>query len=136
MLLRLQNDLLEVLDACASKTLDKLPPLQFSNHIALSVVMAANGYPASYAKGTAIKGLEAADNLQGVKVFHAGTAKNADGQIVANGGRVLNVTASAPTVTQAQKLAYDAVDKIEWDGGFCRRDIGWRAVKAEKAKAA
>ncbi len=136
MLLRLQNDLLEVLDACASKTLGKLPPLQFSPNIALAVVMAAKGYPASYAKGTTINGLDAADNLQGVKVFHAGTAQNDSGQIVANGGRVLTVTASAPTVTQAQKLAYDAVDKIEWKDGFCRRDIGWRAVKAEKAKAA
>jgi len=136
MLLRLQNDLLSVLDACASGALDKMPPLQFSPNIALAVVMAAKGYPSSYAKGTTINGLDAADNLQGVKVFHAGTAKNDSGQIVANGGRVLTVTASAPTVTQAQKLAYDAVDKIEWKDGFCRRDIGWRAVKAEKAKAA
>ncbi len=136
MLLRLQNDLLEVLDACASKTLDQLAPLQFSPNIALAVVMAAKGYPASYAKGTTINGLDAADNLQGVKVFHAGTSKNETGQIVANGGRVLTVTASAPSVTEAQKLAYHAVDKIEWKDGFCRRDIGWRAVKAEKSKAA
>ena len=136
MLLRLQNDLLGLLDACASGTLDQHPPLEFSDHIALGVVMAAKGYPGNYAKGGVIKGITKADQRQGVKVFHAGTSRNAAGEIVSSGGRVLTVTASAPTVEEAQKLAYMAVDQIEWADGFCRRDIGWRAVKAAKSKAA
>ena len=136
MMLRLQNDLLEVLDACASQKLDQIPPLKFSDNTALAVVMAAKGYPAAYAKGGVIKGLDEADNQQGVKVFHAGTAQNDQGKIVSVGGRVLTITASAATVSEAQQKAYDAVDQIDWADGFCRRDIGWRAVKAEKAKVA
>ena len=95
---------------------------------ALTAVMAAKGYPGDYAKGSEIRGIDAAETVEGVKVFHAGTALK-DGHLVANGGRVLNVTASAPTIAQAQKRAYQAVDKIDWPEGFCRRDIGWRAVK-------
>ncbi len=136
MLLRLQDDLLELLHATASGKLDTYPQLQWSSNTALCVVMAANGYPGSYAKGGVIKGLNEADNMQGVKVFHAGTSKNAAGEIVSSGGRVLGITASAFSVAEAQKLAYAAVDKIEWPEGFCRRDIGWRAVKAAKSKAA
>lgn len=136
MLLRLQDDLLELLDATASGKLDSHPSLQWSSHTALCVVMAANGYPGPYAKGSVIKGLDDADQMQGVKVFHAGTAKNAAGEIVSIGGRVLGITASANGVAEAQGLAYAAVDKIEWAEGFCRRDIGWRAIKAAKSKAA
>ena len=131
MLLRLQNDLLELLHACATGNLASFDgKMAFSSHIALTVVMAAKGYPASYAKGGVIHGIEAADQLPGVKVFHSGTAKNAAGEIISSGGRVLTVTASAPNVREAQKKAYEAVDTIDWADGFCRRDIGWRAVKA------
>jgi len=136
MLLRLQNDLLELLYACATGKLDSHPPLQWSPNTALAVVMAAKGYPGNYAKNGVIKGLDEADNMQGVKVFHAGTAKNAEGEIISTGGRVLGITASGLTVAEAQKLAYQGVDAIDWADGFCRRDIGWRAVKAAKSKAA
>ncbi len=137
MLLRLQDDLLDLLDACASGQLSRYNgELQWSFHVALAVVMAARGYPGTYAKGGIIKGLDEADNMQGVKVFHAGTAKNADSEIVSSGGRVLTVTASGKWVVEAQQKAYAAIDKIDWPDGFCRRDIGWRAVKAAKEKAA
>lgn len=136
MLLRLQNDLLDLLYACAVEKLADHPKLEFSSNTALCVVLAAKGYPASYAKGGVITDIAEADQLAGVKVFHAGTAKNAAGEIVANGGRVLCVTASAGSVAEAQKRAYEAVDAIGWVDGFCRRDIGWRAVKAAEDKAA
>jgi phosphoribosylamine--glycine ligase len=134
MLVRLQNDLLDLLDACASGTLDKHPPLEFSDNVALGVVMAAKGYPGGYAKGGVIRGIEKADQMQGVKVFHAGTSKNAAGDITSSGGRVLTVTASAPSVEEAQQRAYAAVDQIDFPDGFCRRDIGWLAVEAVKSR--
>jgi len=92
-------------------------------------VMAAEGYPGTPQKGSPIRGLEAAE-AEGADVFHAGTAMR-DGALVANGGRVLNVTALGRTVTEARDKAYRAVDRIDWPGGFCRRDIGWRAVERE-----
>ena len=92
------------------------------------VVMAAKGYPGKYKKGSEIKGLDAANAVEGAVVFHAGTAEQ-DGKIVAAGGRVLGVTALGKDVKEAQKRAYEAVDKIDWPEGFCRRDIGWRAIK-------
>jgi phosphoribosylamine--glycine ligase len=95
------------------------------------VVMAANGYPGNYKRGTVIEGLDAAEEIEGVEIFHAGT-KSDGGKILANGGRVLNVSAIAATVTRAQALAYLAIDKIRWPEGFCRRDIGWQAVKREQ----
>ena len=98
---------------------------------ALTVVMAAKGYPGDYAKGTVIEGLDAAAQVEGVEIFHAGT-KADGGTILANGGRVLNVCARGRTVREAQARAYAAVDKIHWPDGFCRRDIGWRAVEREK----
>jgi phosphoribosylamine---glycine ligase len=89
--------------------------------------MATRGYPDSYPKGSEIRGLEAAGEVEGVQIFHAGT--KADGQrTLANGGRVLNVTALAPTIAEARTRAYRAVDLIDWPEGFCRRDIAWRAV--------
>jgi phosphoribosylamine--glycine ligase len=93
--------------------------------------MAANGYPGSYAKGSVIDGLDAAAHVEGVEIFHAGTVAE-DGRIVANGGRVLNVSALGKTVAEAQARAYAAIDRIRWPGGFCRRDIGWRAVERER----
>ena len=119
-----------------SIAVDKHPPLDFSDDVALGVVMAAKGYPGSYAKGGIIRNITKADQQEGVKVFHAGTSKNAAGDITSSGGRVLTVTAIAPTVEVAQQRAYAGVDKIDFADGFCRRDIGWRAVKAARAKAA
>jgi phosphoribosylamine--glycine ligase len=126
MMMRLKSDIVPALIACADGGLRHLD-LRWSDDAALTVVMAANGYPDAYEKGSEIGGLEAAAKVEGVQVFHAGT--KADGQhILANGGRVLNVTASAPTVEEARARAYKAVDLIDWPEGFCRRDIAWRAV--------
>jgi phosphoribosylamine--glycine ligase len=95
------------------------------------VVLAAAGYPGEPLKGTPIRGLEAATAAaSSIEIFHAGTALK-DGALVADGGRVLLVTALADTVTDARRAAYRAVDAIDWPGGFCRRDIGWRAVARE-----
>jgi len=124
---RLQSDALEMLLAAANGELDKIK-LKWDPRTALTVVMAAEGYPGSYAKGTEIKGVDAADAMDGVTVFHAGTTRGDDGALLANGGRVLGVTALGDSVEAAQKLAYAAVDAIDWPKGFCRRDIGWRAV--------
>ena len=128
MMMRLKSDALELLLAAAEGRLDKVK-LEWHADAALSVVMAAKGYPGNYDKGSEIKGLDAAGEVDGVVVFHAGTKREADGRITARGGRVLNVTALAKTVKDAQKKAYEAVDRIEWPEGFCRRDIGWRAIK-------
>jgi len=97
---------------------------------ALTVVMAAKGYPGDYVKGTLIAGLDEAATTEGVEIFHAGTKADGD-NILANGGRVLNVTAMGKTVREAQCRAYQAVDRIRWSEGFCRRDIGWQAVARE-----
>ncbi|MEM0985177.1 MAG: phosphoribosylamine--glycine ligase [Pseudomonadota bacterium] len=91
-----------------------------------TVILAANGYPGSYEKGSVIKGVAAADTVSAVKVFHAGTDKDDEGALVANGGRVLAVTATGPSVEAALEQVYQGVDAIDWPGGFCRRDIGWR----------
>ncbi len=123
---RLKSDLLTALVAARDGQLHHLD-LRWSDDAALSVVMAARGYPGDYGKGSEIRGLEPAAALDGVQVFHAGTARK-DGRIVANGGRVLAVTATAPDVASAQRRAYQAVDLIDWPEGFCRRDIGWRAL--------
>ena len=129
LLMRLQSDLLPILHAAATGTLDRMTA-EWRDETALTVVMASKGYPGSYAKNTPIRSLPADDAA--TKVFHAGTALK-DGKLVATGGRVLNVTAVAPTVAAAQEAAYRAVDRVEWDNGFCRRDIGWRAVAREHA---
>lgn len=137
LMVKLKSDLLVVLDACAKGKLDKIK-LEWHRTPALVVVMAAKGYPGAYEKGTEIKGLEKAGALNNVEVFHAGT-KASGKKILADGGRVLGVTARASTVQKAQELAYQAVDLIDWPEGFCRRDIGWRAIerkkKATKTKA-
>ncbi|MFC0684357.1 phosphoribosylamine--glycine ligase [Novosphingobium clariflavum] len=131
MMMRLESDLVELLHACADNRLAAIQPPRFSPDTALTVVMAADGYPGTPAKGGAIHGIDKADAL-GAKVFHAGTALK-DGALVASGGRVLNVTARGASVTQAQAGAYAAVDAIDFPTGFCRRDIGWREVAREKA---
>ena len=130
-MLRMMSDLLPALIAARDGQLKNFD-LRWYPDAALTVVMAAKGYPGSYEKGTAIKGLEEAAELDGVEIFHAGTKKEND-VILANGGRVLNVCARGKTVAEAQARAYAAVDKIDWPDGFCRRDIGWRAVQREKA---
>lgn len=130
-MMRLETDLLEILYSCAKGELKKFDgKIEWSNDVALAVVMAAKGYPGSYAKGGTIRGIEEADQLEDVKVFHAGTSKNEQGDIISTGGRVLGVTALGSTVKESQAKAYEAVDLIDWNDGFCRRDIGWRAVKA------
>jgi phosphoribosylamine--glycine ligase len=131
LMMRLESDLGEYLYACATSSLASLPPPKFSDDTALTVVMAANGYPGTPKKGGAIGGIEAAE-ATGAKVFHAGTALK-DGKLVANGGRVLNVTARAEDVAQAQRKAYAAVDKIDFPSGFCRSDIGWRELARRKS---
>jgi phosphoribosylamine--glycine ligase len=104
--------------------------LRWYDDAALTVVMAAKGYPGAYQKGSPIEGLAEAAQVEGVEIFHAGT--KADGvRILANGGRVLNVCARGSSVRDAQSRAYAAVDRINWPDGFCRRDIGWRAIARE-----
>ncbi len=130
LMLRLESDLAELLLACAENRLAACQPPRFSPDTALTVVMAGEGYPGTPRKGGRIEGIAAAEQ-GGVKVFHAGTALGADGGLVANGGRVLNVTARGASVREAQAKAYAAVDAIGFPEGFCRRDIGWREVERE-----
>ncbi len=126
---RLESDLLDLLLRCATGRLAGAVP-QWRDGTALTVVMAAEGYPGEPRKGTRIRGLAEAE-ATGATVFHAGTALAGDGALIANGGRVLAVTASGATAAEAQRRAYAAVDRIDWPEGFCRRDIGWRAVARE-----
>ncbi|WP_163269170.1 phosphoribosylamine--glycine ligase [Chelativorans alearense] len=125
---RLKDDLLALVKGAADGQLAHMSA-RWRDEAALTVVLAADGYPAAPKKGSVIKGVEAAGE-EGVEIFHAGTALR-DGVLVANGGRVLNVTALGANVTAAREAAYRAVDRIDWPQGFCRRDIGWRAVKRE-----
>jgi phosphoribosylamine--glycine ligase len=131
---RLKDDLVTLLLACCDGTLDKVTARWFGD-VALTVVMCARGYPGEAEKSTEIRGLEGAAAMEGVEIFHAGTALR-NGAIVANGGRVLNVTARGKTVAEARARAYAAVDRIDWPEGFCRRDIGWRALAREQQAAA
>ncbi len=131
LMMRLKDDLVTLLMACEEGTLDKVSTIRWHEDAALSVVMAAKGYPGRYEKGDVISGLAEARDGADVEIFHAGTSLVDDSKIIATGGRVLNVTARGETVTQAQIRAYDAVSKIDWPGGFCRNDIGWRAVNRE-----
>jgi len=133
MMMRLESDLVEILQACAENRLGAIPAPRFADETALTVVMAANGYPGTPDKGGAINRIAAAE-AHGAKVFHAGTALK-DGQLVASGGRVLNVTALGSSVTEAQGRAYAAIDALDFASGFCRRDIGWREVAREKGDA-
>jgi phosphoribosylamine---glycine ligase len=129
LMMRIESDLLPYLAAVANGTLSDMEPIRWSPEPAITVVMAAKGYPGDYKKGTVIKGVTEANRMEGVHVFEAGTARNAKGERIANGGRVLNVTASGETLHYAVDRAYAAVDKINWPDGFCRRDIAWRALK-------
>ena len=130
LMMRLKSDLLAALLATADGVLGTFD-LRWSDEVALTVVMASKGYPGDYAKGTEIRGLDEAGAIEGVEIFHAGTERR-DGRLLATGGRVLNVSARGRTVAEAQARAYAAIDRIDWPGGFCRRDIGWRAISREK----
>jgi phosphoribosylamine--glycine ligase len=130
LMMRLKDDLLVLLNAATDGQLAHMS-VRWRDEAALTVVMAARGYPGTPEKGSVIRGVEDAAS-DGVQIFHAGTAITG-GALVANGGRVLNVTASGATVGEAQKRAYAALDHIDWPDGFCRRDIGWQAVVREQA---
>ena len=129
LMMRLKSDLLELLYAAATGTLDQVSA-EWSDDVALTVVMASKGYPGAYEKNTPISRLP--QTSTGEKVFHAGTALK-DGALVATGGRGLNVTAMGKTVAEAKARAYALVDRTEWQNGFCRRDIGWQAVAREES---
>jgi phosphoribosylamine--glycine ligase len=130
LMIRLMSDLLPALIASADGQLKNFD-LRWFPEPALTVVMAAKGYPGNYDKGTRIAGLDRAARIDGVEIFHAGTVASGD-WILANGGRVLNVTASGKSVGEAQRRAYEAIGLINWPEGFCRRDIGWQAVARER----
>jgi phosphoribosylamine--glycine ligase len=126
---RLESDILAAMRDASDGALDTLS-LRWSPKTALTVVLAARGYPGVVEKGSEIRGIDAAEAIPGARVFHAGTREE-HGRLTANGGRVLNVTALGSTVAEAQERAYAAVNRIDWPEGFCRRDIGWRAVARE-----
>ncbi len=131
LMLRFEGDLLALLDAATQgKLAEAKDSFSWKAETALCVVMAARGYPGATLKDTVIAGINHADLLPDTKVFHAGTGLDGVGNIVAKGGRVLGVCARGESVKAAQTAAYKAVDQIAWPGGFCRRDIGWRAVAA------
>ncbi len=129
---RLEDDLLSIMLAAARGEVSEAPP-RFSQRVALTVVLAAKGYPATPLTGSEIKGVEKAEAAPDVVVTHAGT-RAAGARLLAAGGRVLNVTALADSVAEAQAKAYAAVDAIDWPGGFCRRDIGWREIARAKKR--
>ena len=126
LMLRLGAQALDLLLACAEGRLDRAQVNWADDH-ALTVVLASQGYPGDYTKGSVIGGLDALPEDSFNMVFHAGTAAQ-DGQIVANGGRVLSVTARGDTLAEARTRAYAMVDRIDWPEGFCRSDIGWRGL--------
>jgi phosphoribosylamine---glycine ligase len=133
LMLRMMSDIVPALIACADGQLHHMS-LRWYDDVAITVIMATKGYPGDYSKGSRIEGLDEAAKGEGVEIFHAGT-KLVDGHITAYGGRVLNVCALGKSVSEARERAYAAIGKINWPEGFCRSDIGWRAVEREKAKA-
>jgi len=126
LMMRFDGDLFQTLLAASTGRLNEAK-ISFRKESAMCVVMATKGYPGAYEKGSVIRGLEKANALQGVKIFHAGTEKKGD-DFISAGGRVLGVTALGATIGEAQANSYKAVDLIDWPEGFCRRDIGWRAL--------
>ena len=133
LMMRLGGQALDLLLACAEGTLAEARVTWADDH-ALTVVMAAKGYPGAYQKGTVIHGLKRVPEDSRHMVFHAGTAEK-DGKIVANGGRVLNVTARGASLEEARNRAYAMIDHLDWPEGFCRSDIGWRALKGQETRA-
>jgi phosphoribosylamine---glycine ligase len=130
LMLRMMSDIVPAFLACCDGELKNFD-LRWFPDLALTVVMAAKGYPGDYRKGSRIEGLDEAAKVDGVEIFHAGTIAR-DGAVFANGGRVLNICASGKTVKEAQARAYQAIDCIKWADGFCRRDIAWQAVEQER----
>jgi len=130
LMLRMMSDIVPAMLAACDGELKHFD-LRWYPEPALTVVMAAKGYPGDYAKGTRIEGLDEAAQIEGVEIFQAGTIER-DGEILANGGRVLNVCAIGKSVVEARQRAYAAIDRIKWPDGFCRRDIGWQAVEQEQ----
>jgi phosphoribosylamine--glycine ligase len=133
LMLRMMSDLVPAMLAACDGQLKNFD-LRWFPEAAVTVVMAAKGYPGDYSKGGVIEGLDEAAKVEGAEIFHAGTVAK-DGAILANGGRVLNVCASGKTVAEAQARAYQAVDRIKWSDGFCRRDIAWQALAEEKGSS-
>jgi phosphoribosylamine--glycine ligase len=131
LMMRMMSDIVPAMLAACDGQLKNFD-LRWFPESALTVVMAAKGYPGEYAKGSVIQGLDEAAKVEGAEIFHAGTISK-NGAILANGGRVLNVCALGATITEAQARAYQAIDRIRWSDGFCRRDIGWQAVEQEKS---
>ena len=127
LLMRLKSDMLDLLEATADCELDRIDPPEWDTRPAVCVVMASDGYPGPYENGRVIRGLEDADAIEDVKVFHAGT-KNVDGQVVTNGGRVLGATAMGKSISAAKLQAYRAVKCIRWPGAWCRKDISDKAL--------
>jgi phosphoribosylamine--glycine ligase len=127
LMMRLGAQAFDLIHAAAECRLSEARVNWADDH-AMTIVMAANGYPGSYEKGSRINGLSALPEDSFRMVFHAGTAQDGEGHVVASGGRVLNVTARGASLKDARDAAYDMVDRIDWPGGFCRRDIGWRAL--------
>ncbi|MDB5573016.1 MAG: phosphoribosylamine--glycine ligase [Tardiphaga sp.] len=130
LMLRMMSDIVPALLASADGQLKNFS-LRWYDNVALTVIMATKGYPGDYGKGSVIAGLDQAAACEGVEIFHAGTEADGD-RVLANGGRVLNICATGKTVKEAQRRAYAAVDRVRWPEGFCRRDIGWRAVEREE----
>ena len=128
LILRLKSDLLPALIACVDGQLSSFD-LRWDSASAVCVVMATKGYPGNYTKGSVIRGIDTLKDNDNMKIFHAGTTRSSEGQIIADGGRVLGVTALGADISLAQRNAYLAVDKVHWPEGFFRRDIGWRAIK-------
>jgi phosphoribosylamine--glycine ligase len=131
LMMRLQDDIIDLLLAVAEQRLHEIPAPRLSAQTALTVVMAARGYPGTPEKGGTIDGIAAAE-AAGAKIFHAGTANRSDGRLVASGGRVLNVTGLGATIGDARRIAYDAIDKLVFPSGFCRSDIGWREMARQR----
>jgi phosphoribosylamine--glycine ligase len=131
LLMRLQSDLVDVLEAVIDQRLREIEPLVWDPRPSVCVVMASAGYPGPYERGKPIRGLDAAAQLPDVKVFHAGTASSG-GQVVTDGGRVLGVTALGTSIAAAKLQAYTAVKKIRWDGAWCRKDISDKALQGQR----
>lgn len=135
LMMRLQADLVEILDACAEGRLaDIRGKVTWSDNPAMCVVYATQGYPGSYPKDTPISNVDAADQVAGTKVFHAGTKQDGDA-LLSTGGRVLGVTSEGATLREARDRAYEAIEKIDWPDGFYRTDIGWRALSESEEAA-
>ena len=120
---RIKSNLFEAILAAVDHTLNNFH-IRFYDEVSLTVVMATEGYPGKYKNGSIIKGISEANNIKGIKVFHAGTKIDSDQNLVSNGGRVLSVTANAESMNKARILAYSAIKNIKWDEGFYRKDIG------------